>query len=185
MREALGRKAFGLNLALSDQAAALLTAGSALDLAHEVAEGERVGEMPAYPALPVAEGRATGLITPVSPFEGRRQTSVGAVAELGQGHLQGVHGDCRGHCCRAWREARQRRAGRLALSVSILTDAGIHRLFGVERGRGGRKNRITSAPAPMMIGAFRRTVRITNRPPTRPGIPPAPTINRDQGAVSG
>ena len=46
-----------IDLAFERPGAALLAAGSALYLAHEGAEGERIGEMPAHSALPVAEGR--------------------------------------------------------------------------------------------------------------------------------
>src|SRR4029079_17342130 len=57
-REATGPEGFSpCDLAFERPGAPLLATGSALDLAHERAKGERIGEMPAHSALPVAKGR--------------------------------------------------------------------------------------------------------------------------------
>jgi hypothetical protein len=70
-------------------ATAWLAAGNALNLTHEGAERQRIGEVAAYPALVIAKRRdrldyAGQLARRPLPDEG------GAVAKLGQRYLQSV-----------------------------------------------------------------------------------------------
>src|SRR6185503_7204778 len=108
------------------------------------------------------------------PYEG------GAVAKLGQGHLQGVKGNVAVGAVKLG--AKLVKGGRLLGALGVDIDrTGVHRLFGVEGGRGGRKEQSYERTRPNDDRSV-PTDRTHNQSSPNP---PAPTIDRDQGAVSG
>ena len=76
--------------------------------------------MPAHPALPVAKAE-TGLITPVSPLEGRRQTRVAPSPSSVRATCKAFSAMSRSLLSSLARSS-SKAAGCLALSVSILTE---------------------------------------------------------------
>ena len=76
-------------------------------------------------------------MTPVSPREGRAPYERGAIAEFGQRHLQGIEGDVAVAAVELG--AKLGKGGGLLGVFGVDADRpGVHRLFGMERNRGGR-----------------------------------------------
>src|SRR5262245_17250808 len=161
-----------------------LAAGNALNLTHEGAERQRIGEVAAYPALVIAKRRdrlyhAGQLARRPLPDDG------GAVAKLGQRYLQSVERNGSVSPVEPGTELGEG-GGLLGGQGAFGVDdhrAGIVRFLDKERKRGGGGQEKCECPRPNDDRSVAMD-RTHNRsfPQTDAS---APTINGDEGAVSG
>src|SRR5262245_1329540 len=143
-----------------------LAAGNALNLTHEGAERQRIGEVAAYPALVIAKRRdrldhAGQLARRPLPDEG------GAVAKLGQRYLQSVERNGPVSPRRTWHGA-GKGGGLLGGQGAFGVDdhrAGIVRFLGKERKRGGGDLEKCECPRPNDDRSVAMDRRITDRSP--------------------